>query len=293
MTPLDQIDAYLGGWQLLGSLVALGLGVGVLTGLFGVGGAFLMNPVMIVALGMNESVVVGSSLCFAIGTTASGLSRHVRLKNVEVRTFLLLAGGACCGVSLGSRLHQYLHAVQGQGEFKLTVLWLYLVLLIGTAWFALRGRPKRHQGRSLLQRLPIPPRVSLPGAHLRGVSLPGLLVTGVGVGVVSGLLGIGGGVLLMPVLVLMVGLTVHQAVGTGLGVVLFSSVAGTVEHGLAGNVNLWIAMSPLVGSTVGVQLGARICNRIQGERLRQYFAAIVLLTAVLVASDIVKKITQS
>ena len=293
MTGLDQIDAYLSGPTFICALVGLGLAVGVLTGLFGVGGAFLMNPMMIILLGVDQSLVVGSSLCFTIGTAASGLSRHIRLKNVEVKTFLILAGGASCGAVLGSRLHEHVRAAQGPGDFRLTILCFYLVLLICTAWLVVRGPSKRHKGRSLLQRLAIPPRVELPDAGLRGVSLPGLVAVGLIIGVVSGLLGIGGGVLLMPLMLVVIGLTPHRAVGTGLGVVLFGSIVGTIEHAMVGNVNMWIAMSPLVGSTLGVQIGAWICARLHAKRLRQYFAAIVLLTAVVIAADIINRITGS
>ena len=291
MTPLDQLDAYLTGVPLVCALAGLGLAIGVLTGLFGVGGAFLMNPLLIIVLGVNQSLVVGSSLCVTIGTAASGLSRHVRMNNVEFRAFLILAGGASCGAALGSWLHEFLRAAQGEGSFRLTILWSYLAMLLITAWLVVRGPSERHGGRSWLQRLPVPPRIELPRAGLHGVSLPGLVATGVLIGIISGLIGIGGGVLLMPLLLLAVGLTAHQAVGTGLGVVMLGSVVGTIGHGLAGNVNLWIVMSLLIGSTLGVQAGAWICQRLHARRLRQYFAVIVLLAAVLVAADIVKRVT--
>jgi len=288
---LDQIDANLTGAALLAALAGIGLGIGVLTGLFGVGGAFLMNPVLIVALGIDQSLVVGSSLCFTIGTASSGLSRHLRLKNVDVRTLLFVALGAALGAVLGTRLHESLRAAMEAGSFKLTILWCYLFMLLGTAWLVARKPSEKHGGKSLLQRLPLPPRIDLPHAGLTTVSLPGLLAVGVLIGTVSGLLGIGGGVLLMPLMLLVVGLTAHQAVGTGLGVILFGSMVGTTEHGLAGNVSLWIAMPPLVGSVIGVQVGARICDRLHARRLRQYFAVVVLLATVLVAADIARRMT--
>jgi hypothetical protein len=99
---------------------------------------------------------------------------------------------------------------------------------------------------------------------------------GFAVGILTGLLGIGGGVLFMPILLLVVGLTPHQAVGTSLGVVLFSATTGTIGHGMDGNVNLPVAMSLLVTSTIGIQIGARICHKLKGDRLRKYFALIVI-----------------
>jgi uncharacterized membrane protein YfcA len=291
MIGFDQVDAYLSGPALVAALAFLGLAIGILTGLFGVGGTFLMNPMLIIVLGVDQSLVVGSSLCFTIGTAAAGLSRHHRLRNVEGKTLLILAGGACCGAVLGSRLHEYIRAAQDPGQFKVMILAFYLVLLGATAWLVYRVPPERHGRRSLLQRLPLRPRVELPNAHLRGVSLPGLVGVGLLIGAVSGLLGIGGGVLLMPLMLVVIGLRAHQAVGTGLGVVLFSSMVGTIEHGLAGNVCLWVAMSLLAGSTVGVQIGAWICQRLHARRLRQYFAVVVLVAAVMVAAEIARRLT--
>ena len=291
MMGLDQIDAYLAGASLLAALAALGLGIGVLTGLFGVGGAFLVNPLMIILFGMNESLVVGSGLCFSVGTAASGLSRHVRLGNVEAKTFLILSGGASCGAVLGTWLHEYARSVQGDG-FKLTVLLCYLVLLIVTILLLMRRPASEREGtRSVLQKLPVPPRIELPGAGRKGVSLPGLVGVGLAAGGVTGLLGIGGGVLLMPLMLVVVGLTAHQAVGTAVGVVLFGAAVGTAQHGLADNVSLWVAMALLFGSVVGVQIGAWISTRLKARRLRQYFAVIVLLAAVLVGADIINELT--
>lgn len=296
--PLRQVvelspEIVLTGVGLVCALVVLGLGIGVLTGLFGVGGAFLLNPLLIVLLGVNESVVVGSSLCFTIGAAATGMARHMRSRNVELRAMIVIGAGAVFGAVLGAWAHEGLRAGLAPVNFKPLILSLYLVLLLLTAWLVFRksgAREEQRPRRSLLQRLPLGPRVDLPAAGLARVSLPGLLVVGLTVGAANGLLGIGGGVLLMPLLLVVVGLSVHQAVGTSLGVVLFSSVAGTIKHSLVGNVSLWIAMSLLVGGTVGVHVGAWIFDRTGASRLRRYFAAIVVLTAVLVAADLAKRL---
>lgn len=294
MTGLDQLAGYLSGLPLLFVLAALGAVVGVLTGLFGVGGGFLITPLLIVAVGIDESLAVGSSLSFIIGTAAAGLRRHARLKNVEPRSMLILSGGGMCGVVLGVLLHEYLRtALEGAAfDFGALIRGLYLVLLAVTVWLVYRGPGRHVSGKSLLQRLPGWPRVDLPAAGLRDLSLLGLCLVGVGVGVLNGLLGIGGGVLFMPVLLVAVGLSPHQAVGTSLGVVLFSSITGAVQHGMLGNVSLWIAMALLVGSTLGVQVGVRLCDMFHGTRIRRYFATIVLVAAVLVALDLAVKVVR-
>ena len=295
MTMLElPADAYLSGAALLCALAAMGTVIGVLTGLFGVGGAFLVTPMMIVLLGIDESLAVGSSLCFVVGTAAAGSRRHARLKNVEPRSVLILSAGAVAGTVLGTLLHQFLRSALAEGalDFRVLMRGLFVVLLMATAWLVYRGPSRHGSGKSLLQRLPGWPRVDLPAAGLRDVSLAGLCLAGVGVGVVTGLLGVGGGVLFMPVLLLAVGLGAHQAGGRCRGVVLFSSIAGTVQHGVLGNVSLLVAMALLVGSSLGVQFGAWLCDRLRAARIRQYFAIIVFLAGVVVAADLAVKVVR-
>ena len=99
-------DAYLQGPLLLVALMGMGFFVGVMTGLFGVGGAFLLNPLLIVLIGIQETLVVGASLSFTIGTGAAGTARHMRLKNVDIKTAVLLCAGALACVMLGKLLHE-------------------------------------------------------------------------------------------------------------------------------------------------------------------------------------------
>lgn len=274
---------------LLGLLVMLGLGIGCLTGLFGVGGAFMLNPLLIVVFGLDETMVVASSLSFTVGTATSGLIRHMRSSNVEFRSMILLGLGAVVGVLIGAQLHVGIKGAMRPAGFNVLVLALYLALLLLTVWTVFRGSSGGEARKSLLQRLPLPPRVDIPAAGLVGVSVPGIFLVGMAIGATNGLLGIGGGVLFMPLL-LVVGLSAHQAVGTSLGVVLFSSIVGTTQYALAGHVNLWLVLSLLAGSIFGVQIGAWINDRLHAKKLRRSFALIVLVAAVIVAADLAKKL---
>lgn len=286
MMPLDQIEAFLSGPYLVAVLVALGLGVGVLTGLFGVGGAFLLNPILIVAVGIKEPLVIGSSLSFTIGAAATGVARHMRSRNVDLQSMVIIAAGAIPGAVLGADMLGWLQQGLSPTIFKVVIRALYCAILVLTAWLVARESNRKDADRGLLQHLPLPPHVDLKGAGLTGVSLPGLLLVGLVIGAVAGTLGIGGGVLLMPLLLVVVGMTTHKAIGTSLGVVLLSSIAGTAKHGLKGNVSLIIVLAMLVGSSIGVQIGAAICERLHARKLRRYFAAIALLTAVMTAADL-------
>ena len=299
MMGLDELAAYadVTGMTLLAALAALGLLVGILSGLFGVGGGFLMVPLLSMLVGMDYSLAVGSGLAATIGTGTAGLARHRRLENVELRTAIAMAAGSVVGVVLGDMLHQCLRASlagpRGQlAPFDRTMDAIFIAMLSVTAWVAWRGPRAHHSGRTPLQRLAVGPHIDLPQAGLKGVSLPGLCVVGLGVGVLTGLLGVGGGVLFVPVLLSLVGLSAHQAVGTSLGVVLVASIAGTVKKGLdEGQISLLVAMALLVGSTVGVQIGAAVCDRLHATKLRRYFALLVVLVIVMLAARFIIRIT--
>ncbi|MFW6062294.1 MAG: sulfite exporter TauE/SafE family protein [Planctomycetota bacterium] len=275
MIPLDQLEAYLDGPALVAGLAGFGLVVGVLTGLFGVGGGFMVTPMLRLLFGINFALAVGSSLCFTIGVSSSGAARHARLRNFEPRSMIVLALTSMLGAQVGGEGNAILQESLG-AYYDLTMKGLFIVLLAGTAAILFRGRPEHATKRSLLQRMPLGPRLDLPRADRPGVSLTGLMLVGIAIGLLTGLMGIGGGVLFMPLLVLVVGLTPHQAVGTSLGVVVFSSISGTVKYGLAEHVSLWVALSLLIGAAIGVQIGAWVSTKLHDAHLRRYFALLVL-----------------
>lgn len=322
MMSLTDIPAHLHGYWLVLALAGIGLLTGVLTGLFGVGGGFLAVPMMSVLLGIPYELAVGSSLSFILGTSAGGLARHRRLGNVESRSMVLLGAGAVVGALVGDALQHFLIALcamppplvlcarcapsalsapsavsalsalsaglaGGQHRlFDMAMDAMFIVLLAATAAMVLRGPRQHRSGRVLLQRLPLGPRVDLPAIGRTGISLTGLVALGLAVGVITGLLGVGGGVFIVPATIAMVGLTPHQAVGTSLGVVLLAALTGTVQKGLQGEVSLWVAMALLAGSAVGVQVGAWACSRLDPPRLRRQFALMVLLAGAIVLADL-------
>ncbi len=295
MTELQEIfnfdfQAHLQGPALPAALVGIGLLVGVLTGLFGVGGGFLIIPLLVVVMGLERTLVVGSSLSFTIGTAAAGAARHRRMKNVDLRTVILIACGALVGTVVGKYAHVGLKQHLGPGRFEITFDSLYLAMLVLIGWVVWRGHRRDGSGRSVLQRMRLGPRIDLPGANLASVSLTGLLGVGLIIGLMKGLLGIGGGVLFMPLLLIVVGLDAHKAVGTSLGVVVLTSIVGTALYGADGNVNLALVMVLLAGSTVGVQIGAWLCRRLHAGLIQRYFVVVVALAACLVIISLLGRI---
>jgi len=290
-----QFESGLNGWVLWATLAGLGLFVGIITGLFGVGGGFLVTPMLNIIVGIPYDVAVGSDLCFIVGTSAGGLGRHWGLGNLDIRAVLLIACGSMTGTLLGDMLQGFIiHTVAGGDPLVFTEIMhvFFLIILLLAAWLVWTRRSRQRQAKSLLQRFPLGPFVNLPVCRRDGVSLPGLLGLGVGVGVLVGLLGVGGGVLLVPILLLVVGLDAHHAVGTSLGVVFLSAIVGTVVKGLNDQVSLAVAAALLVTSTTGVQIGVWLCVKLSAERLQKYFAIIVLLAAVVVGADLINKLCQ-
>ena len=290
MTPTLAAVLHLEGPALWGAMAAFGLVVGLLTGVFGVGGGFMIVPLLKLFFGIPYPIATGTSLSFTIGSGAAGAARHLRLGNVEFRATILMGIGAILGAWLGKDLQGFLHTTIGQdsqGGFDLVMDGLFIALLLLTAFMIWSKKDDEPTGKALLQRLPLGPTIDLPQAGLSRVSIMGLVLIGVLVGVMKGLLGIGGGVLFMPLLILVVGLRPHQAVGTSLGVVLFSSITGTIGYGLDGNVNLPVVVSLLVGSTLGIQIGAAICQKLHAAKLRKYFVVLVLAVIVWLAVNFV------
>lgn len=288
---LEVEQAVLQGPALAAALAGLGLVIGVLSGLFGVGGGFLTVPLLVSVLNIEPTMAVGSGFSMIVGASAAGVRRHGRAGNVDYRVIGLIGAGSVVGAVLGGWLHRWIKLGPAGGDertFQMIVLALYVALLLATIALLLRPSRADDSRPGLMERLPLGPRIDLPSAGLLGASAPGLAATGLAVGVLTGLLGVGGGVLMVPVLIAVVGLDAKKAVGCSLGVVLLAGATGATVYGLAGQVNLWIVAALLVGTTFGVQIGAAICDAIGAGRLKQYFALVV---AVALAIVIVKLTT--
>jgi hypothetical protein len=275
---------------LMGALAALGFAVGILTGIFGVGGGFLVTPLLVSLYGVPATTAVGSGLCFIVGTSAAGLRRNMRLGNYEPLAMIVLGLAGMLGAVGGSGLHEHLKADLGPDRFDILIQLLFLPMLLTTAYLVYRNPGQGEGNRSLLQRLPIRPGLYLKRADLDDVSLVGMIALGLVVGTVTGLMGVGGGVLYMPLLLIVVGLTPHQAVGTSLGLVFFNATAGVVAHDSNDNVSMPLALPLLVTSTLGVQIGVWICHKLHATRLRKYFALIVLAAVAVVVVKLATKL---
>ena len=290
-----QFESAIHGWALWTTLAALGLFVGIITGLFGVGGGFIVTPMLNVLVGIPYDTAVGSGLCFIVGTSAGGLEEHWRMGNLDIRAIALISCGSMIGTIFGDMLQSFIiHTVAGGNPLIFTEIMhvCFLIILLLTGWLVWTNRGGERKHKSLLQRFALPPLVNLHVSRRDGVSLPGLLGIGLGVGVLVGLLGVGGGVLFVPILLLVVGLEAHHAVGTSLGVVFLSAIVGTIVKGLNDQISITVVAALLITSAIGVQIGAWLCMKLSANRLKKYFAIIVLVAAVIVGIDLITKLSR-
>ena len=277
------------------SLAGLGFLIGILAGVFGVGGGFLLVPLMNIFLGIPMDIAAGSATCYIIGTSTTGVIKHFHKKNIELKAALYISTGSMMGAVSGDILQDSLIAFSGGNRilFDQIMQGVFILILLVIAW--VMSRETSYDEKSdirpvtFLQKLKLGPNTNLPMSGQIGVSIIGLFGIGFIGGLLTGLMGISGGVLVMPILVLGVGLAPHLAVGTSLAVVLVSSISAVMKKGISANtvtggkVSLPIALSLLAAGTIGVRIGITISHKLHGNKLKKYFSIIVLAAALMVA----------
>lgn len=284
------------------ALVSLGVLVGFIAGMFGVGGAFVLTPLLSIVLDIPLPIAVGSGACQMIGTATVALLRHQKLKQGEARIGWLMLAGSLVGATAGART---VVALERAGDVTLSgknvplvtlVLYAaYLVFLLGALVPLLR---RQTGGIELLAyvrhgpftRVKIPPLVDLPRIPSTRVSAPFVAYIGLGLGYVSGLLGVGGGIALMPILLYGFGLPMRQAAGTGIFVLLATALVGTAAHARAGNVDLGLSMVLLIGASVSAQLGALATSKLPAGLLRRGLALMIVGTAIAVTVQLLGRV---
>jgi len=242
--------------------VAIGVATGLLAGLLGVGGGLIMVPGMTQLLKMRQHEAVGTSLLVIIPIALVGAVVLGRSHDVDPLVGVILAVASIGGAVMGARLSRTLSDRSLRRVFAIAVLVVAVVMLIGAAAALLHAAIGLHQA-------------SRPsGAVLVVLGLAIGLVTGV----VSGLLGIGGGIVMVPAMVLLLGLSQHLAQGTSLFVIVPTAAAGSITHFRLGNIRFAVAGWLAIGGTVGVVAGAVVALLVPDQGLRILFALFLLYT---------------
>lgn len=270
-------------------ILSFGLIVGLLSGLVGVGGGFLITPLLIFT-GVPPLVAVATGSAQIVGTSAAGSYAHWRLGNVDFKMAILLLLGSWTGGGLGVFLAR---ALQQSGQFGNIVTFLYVVLLgiIGVSMLiesvnAVRRRTtsssaspdKTKTGKSWMEKLPMQVAFPVSGLQL-SIIIP--LVLGVGVGVLTSLMGVGGGFIMVPIMIYMLKMPTKVVVGTSLFQLLFTTaVVATMQAGINMAVDPFLALTLILGSVLGTHWGTLLGVKLPAEQLRLVLALVVVGVAI-------------
>jgi hypothetical protein len=271
-------------------LLILGLGglVGLLSGIFGVGGGFLMTPLLIMC-GIPPTVAAASDSNQIVGASTSGTFAHYRLGNVDFKMGTLLIIGGVVGGTGGVQLIKILRAL-GNADFLINVTYVLMLGFVGSFMFIESLQSMRKKPADTIEKK-APAKESgfsrwiknLPGQtyfEKSGVQLSILmpLFMGILVGILAAIMGVGGGFIMVPVMVYMLRMPMHVVVGTSLFQILFTCINVTIMQSYSNHtVDFVLAVLLLIGSTLGAQVGAKISKNLKADQLKIILASLVLL----------------
>jgi uncharacterized protein len=265
-------------------LLMIGLGglVGFLSGLFGVGGGFLMTPLLMM-YGIPATVAAASDSNQIVAASASGCYTHFRAKTIDVRMGVLMLVGGVVGGTLGVQLIKVLRRL-GEADFVITVVYVLMLGGIGSYMFfesltALRGRHAAAVSRPSIYRKAVqalPFKLFFPRSKVTISALMPLLL-GILVGTLAAIMGVGGGFIMVPIMIYLLRMPMHVVVGTSLFQILFTCINVTVlQAHFNHSVDFVLALLLLLGSVVGAQIGIRIGRRLRADQLKILMAVLVL-----------------
>ena len=268
----------------------LGLGgvVGLLSGIFGVGGGFLMTPLLIM-MGIPPTVAAASDSNQIVGASTSGTLAHFRLGNVDIKMGLLLLVGGIGGGTVGVQIIKVLRQL-GNADFLISVTYVLMLGFVGGYMFieslqAMRkskrpvtgeATPKHESSYAKMMRsLPFQMDFQRSGIRM-SILMP--LVLGTLVGVLAAIMGVGGGFVMVPVMVYLLRMPMHVVVGTSLFQILFTCINVTIMQASQNHtVDFILALLLLLGSAVGAQVGTKVGKKLGGEQLKIALASLVLV----------------
>ena len=273
-------------------LLGLGGAVGVLSGMFGVGGGFLMTPLLFF-IGIPPAVAVATEANQIVASSFSGVLAHFRRKTVDLRMGTVLLIGGLFGAALGVVVFNYL---KSQGQVDLLVKLCYVVFLgiIGGMMFfeslrAIRksragGPPPKRKKHTWIHKLPFKMRFRTSGLY---ISVIPPAIVGVCVGILAAIMGVGGGFIMVPAMIYLLGMPTKVVVGTSLFQIIFVTAFTTMLHATTNfTVDVVLAVLLLVGGVIGAQIGTVIGTRMKSEQLRILLAIMVLAVCFKLALDL-------
>ena len=273
-------------------LLFLSLAVGVLSGLFGVGGGFLMTPFLIF-MGIPPVYAVPNEVNNILATSVSGSLTHWYKNTLDYKMGLMIVSGGVAGTILGITTFTFFSDI-GKISIIISLLYMYLLAMVGTLMLIQSYREKvllrkktsikqKLHEHNWLQGLPI--RMRFPKSKLYESALTPILL-GLVVGFVAAMMGIGGAFLMVPAMIYIVGMPVKLIPGTSLFVTIFISAIVTILHAFNyGSIDLFLVIPLILGSIVGVQLGQKLGQFLDSTELKSLFAMLLISVAIAIGYD--------
>jgi len=272
-------------------LLGLGGAVGVLSGMFGVGGGFLMTPLLFF-IGIPPAVAVATEANQIVASSFSGVLAHLRRKTVDLKMGVVLLIGGLVGAALGVSVFNYLKSL-GQVDLLVKLCYVLFLGIIGGLMFveslnAIRktksGKPQPRKKHNWIHGLPFKMRFRTSGLY---ISVIPPLIVGVLVGILAAIMGVGGGFIMVPAMIYLLGMPTKVVVGTSLFQIIFVTGFTTLLHATTNyTVDMVLAVLLLVGGVVGAQFGTVIGARLKAEQLRILLAIMVLVVCGKLALDL-------
>ncbi len=291
-------------------LMLIGFCVGVIAGFFGEGGGWFVTPALNI-FGFPMAYAIGTCLTNIFGQSIVAAKKHHRMGNIDWKLGIISITVSIVGFEIGS---QVVLALEKSGSAGIIIRWCYVLFLFGLGGFmsydyfvlqkkqlnddldssdtqSLEVKPYRNKVAERLYEIKIPPMISFPISQIESVSLWIIITIFLFTGFFSGMLGIGGGFIIMPTLIYLIGLPTVIAVGTSLITVLFSSAYGCFIYAINGRVEMIAAFILLIGASVGAQIGATAVRYIKGYGIRLLFSIMIMFAGLSVISEQFFKIT--
>jgi uncharacterized membrane protein YfcA len=275
--------------------LGMGAAVGFLSGMFGVGGGFLMTPLLIFS-GVPAAVAVGTEAAQIVASSVSGAIAQYRRNNVDIKMGIVLLAGGIVGSIIGVQVVKILRQI---GQFELFVSLTYVTFLgiIGTLMLieALNTIRKTKGGKAVSARRPgqhswihgLPFKMRFHRSKLYISAIPPLMI-GAFVGFLGAIMGVGGGFIMVPAMIYLLRVPTNVVVGTSLFQIVFVTAATTILHATQNHtVDIVLAMLLMVGGVVGAQFGAVAGEKLKGEQLRALLAGLVLLVCLRIAYSLI------
>lgn len=269
----------------------LGMLVGILSGMFGVGGGFLMTP-LLVLLGIPPAVAVASEANHIVGSSLSGTIGHLKRNAVDIKLGNLLLVGGILGSFVGISIFNSLIKI---GLIDLLITLTYFLFLTGVGSFMLyesldsmgifnkKKRPKSYH-HSWIMGLPIRMRFKKSGLY---ISIIPPLVIGFVVGILASIMGVGGGFIMIPAMIYIIRMPTSVVIGTSLYQIIFVTAIVTLLHSYHNQtVDIILALILLLGGAIGAQIGVKLSSKLEGPMLRASLAVLVLSVGIVMASDL-------